>query len=1277
MNRSISSSDSEEEQIEIEKKLIGSLQSKQGKRSKEELYIISKFLEKSMLINKLRREKVADESIKKIIYQLSNNIKHEPFENQQMVFHQDDDGDKFYIILDGEVEILKDQEIQSTISFEEYLKYLIDLCRLNDKKLAEKIIKFNRHVFGITNKEIYILEKILFSLSYKENILKFIDKLNESSNGIAEIIENLKILNKMIIDYVVSNKSDLFVFKLNNFIIDESFCKNNLGIDLPFESYYEIKLKYAEKVVKRNTSVIDSKLRNDIAENLKNDISVSNVQDVYNRNSISISQENLRILENDLVFSAKDYRKKLTKKFSSKINLVESKTNINKYSTITKLVSSNKNDNSLTRNKEELKESLDHISNSSTDLKINDNKIILGLKDIPYLSILDLLEKSPIMNIQLIPSQPSELKNTIQELTDLKLDLSYLLTKELETLKEYKFEKYENFQGKKEKVSLFKRNVVVVLKKYMTFGDLALDGISRSRMASVKAKGKLDLASISSVIYTDFIQVESKKISKKNSMFLIDNFFFKGISKMMFETRFYPFFNKEFYPKGTVLFRENDEIEKIYFLKEGEVEISTYKTFLELNSYYKENIKILVDKISKTKNIYLTNEEISELYELASLEVENNKYGLKFKLNSKTNPVMQLPELKKDKINFKMSILGNNEVLGIEEIYMKKKKWDNSAIVSSTNGVHLFELKLEPFFKVLTEIEIKENFNIISYKKTLCYLKRLENFRNQIIDKKLSGINYNVKSKNAVILEGHKDAISAKNNASAKINLTITSKNDNYNLNLPKIKNTKENKKQNYENKISKKSNEKKLKMNRKPTFVFKEYDEEEKLINFNGKNLENYDNHHEIYHEEIKNKIKSKFENMNKTIEIKNNEEEKNSYKNIQNNQTADFNNELPLKIREELEKIIVQDKNDFKLNLIKNLNFTCNKAAKHLNKKNNQMQILRKNSENEKNEKDEKFTNLNLKKILSKTIDEKISRDSSRSLSLTSISDNDNSNQINKCDLKQSQSTSKKQLKNMSSKISIKEMKNKIKLFMQDTRNKYKQSDTKDTLKTYKLSKTNEHVKLDNILNTLENNQFYNYEDQILKKIMKNNEDSKKINLDLNCISINNMSLRINTLNNKKTINLNGRNDDFSIENQHNIESLDTINSMRNKKMILSRNMFNSKDKSNSKTKTKEYVETTITNTLLKKEIKNLQSDLYNGIATPTNDKSKDYIDKNSILNTHDNSKKHNLFLNEPINKKLTLYKDTCKSIPKRKLLGILVKYKSQIRTKRQNDIFKKFLE
>ena len=92
---------------------------------------------------------------------------------------------------------------------------------------------------------------------------------------------------------------------------------------------------------------------------------------------------------------------------------------------------------------------------------------------------------------------------------------------------------------------------------------------------------------------------------KKNSYFILENFFLKTISNCKFRKKYLNDFISEEYKFGDYLFKQNTELDYVYFISEIKVHLKIYNTnLIQIN----EMIKSLCD------NLKITNIPFSKIF---------------------------------------------------------------------------------------------------------------------------------------------------------------------------------------------------------------------------------------------------------------------------------------------------------------------------------------------------------------------------------------------------------------------------------------------------------------------------------------------------------------------------------------------------------------------------------------------------------------------------------------------------------------------------------------
>ena len=134
-------------------------QKEKKKRTKTQKNAIFDFLLKSELIEKIKKELNAknpnevniDEKINYIIKACAETLTFQTVPKGNLLFRYKDIGDKCYFLIKGRLSILKPQELEILMTYDEYIRYLIELDRLGELNLLDIAIQKNFSVLPVDN----------------------------------------------------------------------------------------------------------------------------------------------------------------------------------------------------------------------------------------------------------------------------------------------------------------------------------------------------------------------------------------------------------------------------------------------------------------------------------------------------------------------------------------------------------------------------------------------------------------------------------------------------------------------------------------------------------------------------------------------------------------------------------------------------------------------------------------------------------------------------------------------------------------------------------------------------------------------------------------------------------------------------------------------------------------------------------------------------------------------------------------------------------------------
>lgn len=275
----------------------------------------------------------------------------------------------------------------------------------------------------------------------------------------------------------------------------------------------------------------------------------------------------------------------------------------------------------------------------------------------------------------------------------------------------------EHLKGEKGiAVKVYKYSEVTTLSEGEIFGDIALRNTQKKRTASIITINDCVFGTLTQAAYDQCFKGTQEKIRNLNCFFFINGPIFKHIKQNLFEKKYYNYFALMESSIGHKLISQNEKMKSIYFIKKGEIEISTQMTYNQLNDF----IIKLGGKFDNQKYKHLVNE---------------------FK-DFKDN-------ISKRKITWKICVLKENEVAGLNDIIL-----DNKYIcdcICSSKKVILFSLE-ENFLSLMQEDKQIET-NIVEYVniKRKVLIDRLINLSDSFLSSYVS------KMKNEIPLQEKKD----------------------------------------------------------------------------------------------------------------------------------------------------------------------------------------------------------------------------------------------------------------------------------------------------------------------------------------------------------------------------------------------------------------------------------------------------------------------------------------------------------------------------------------
>lgn len=147
------------------------------------------------------------------------------------------------------------------------------------------------------------------------------------------------------------------------------------------------------------------------------------------------------------------------------------------------------------------------------------------------------------------------------------------LNKNLYTNEEY----VKNFK----EVQVFIFNKVSTLETGSKFGDLALLSVSQIRNSTIITEEECHFGTLDKISFLKCLSDVSEKLNRINLSFLISQKIFSRLNMNLFQKNYFGYFVAKELKKGDFIANENKEANAIYFIKEGEFDVTANKSFHE------------------------------------------------------------------------------------------------------------------------------------------------------------------------------------------------------------------------------------------------------------------------------------------------------------------------------------------------------------------------------------------------------------------------------------------------------------------------------------------------------------------------------------------------------------------------------------------------------------------------------------------------------------------------------------------------------------------------
>ena len=292
------------------------------------------------------------------------------------------------------------------------------------------------------------------------------------------------------------------------------------------------------------------------------------------------------------------------------------------------------------------------------------------------------------------------------------------------------------------------------------FGENALEKgniyTGGKRNATIRAETELICGSMKGGDYLSIIEPKKRMEKIQEIKFIFSNFFFKEISVFLFEKNYFHLFSTCEYKKDDIIINTGFPFKDLIFIREGEVCMEMNSSIINIHNLIKYLYEYifnneLFNKLPTNKqNKLINNKTISIIKEYINEPIFKKLKGYSIKFNEELNR----------KRNLKIATLGQNDILGLEEIYLKISSITKLTVMSKKLvGYQISDEHLEQI--LYSEKSIIITYLKASINKIVTLIQRLQNIKQHYIKYFIQKYEKNVDN---VEIEEKKDLVNSSNN---------------------------------------------------------------------------------------------------------------------------------------------------------------------------------------------------------------------------------------------------------------------------------------------------------------------------------------------------------------------------------------------------------------------------------------------------------------------------------------------------------------------------------
>ena len=617
-------------------------------------------------------------SLDELMNKIASMMKYEEYVEDSLLCKLGDKGDKFYLIFKGTISVIIPKENTLKMSNIEYIKYLLLLAIYQENELINRLLTLNKDIYFIDEKELYCLIGIfrLYRFLIDRNIISEYNFLIDFLNANPFYNDIIKNKFNIIPDNAlhILNIDDLATRNLYEF-----YC------ELSEDIFKKLEIKYHNKI-----EMIHQKSKDNTYYNLINMFKKSGKRlSIYNLKSPFKKFSQLRELEK----LKEEKEKEMEKEKENEENKNENKTENQDLNINNKNIQSPKNQLSPSETK---RSSINSPSKTKNLVQIINLQILKENND---------EMNSPIIRLDNKKNKQKLIEKYTMFLSSPIIPNEYVYQCSIEDYCSRIIPKF---------ILKYNDNPNPLL-KYLTyievtdlnegniFGEVALQNTNKKRTASIITKTHLNVGILTKNLYDNCLKSTQEKIRTNNIKFFINGQIFHKFNPILFEQKYFNWFKQINLIEPSNIFKQGEERKYIYFIKNGEIELTAKMNFKELNKIIKDFGGEIFDEDGIRK--------------VCNDEMDFNRF------------------YHHESHFFKICRLNDNEIIGLEDFIFENKFLFNCNSVSLNLTMFLLE---KNFYDTLFEDKtIKKNIQnyIKTKKKIMC--QRLFDIRQAMIENEI------------------------------------------------------------------------------------------------------------------------------------------------------------------------------------------------------------------------------------------------------------------------------------------------------------------------------------------------------------------------------------------------------------------------------------------------------------------------------------------------------------------------------------------------------------